>query len=89
MKNKFRIFILSTIMTLLMVGCDCVNMANYVAKSSYQHLLNNFNILASRHKNLKSKYIKIQEKNNLLTEENKNLKSTIKKYKNGFESMYK
>ncbi|MDQ7067296.1 MAG: hypothetical protein Q9M40_04525 [Sulfurimonas sp.] len=54
-------------------------MANHVARSAYQSLQNNFNILANRHKNLKIEYKKIQDKNNLLSKENEELKSTIEK----------
>ena len=73
MKNLLILF-LSLIILFLILSCDDKAKVKYVAQSSYDKLA--------------TKYNNLKVQNQKLNRENEMLKHDLKKYKNGFKSMY-
>ena len=65
----------------ILSSCDSKEVAKSVAKSEYVALEKKFERLKLEHQ-------KSQKRNKVLESENELLKGKLKKYKNGFKSMY-
>ena len=65
----------------ILSSCDSKEVAKTVAKSEYIELEKKF-------EKLENAYKQSQKRNKILESENELLKGRLKKYKNGFKSMY-
>ena len=77
--KKNMLFIL--ILLLLVSACDNKEKVKYIAQSAYDELKSKYEKSVQENDRLKSKNIQLHNENELLTHD-------LKKYKNGFKSMY-
>jgi len=80
MKNLLIVF-LSLSIIFILLSCDDKTKVKYIAKSSYDNL-------TSKYENIKRENQQLKRQNQKLKSQNETLKHDLKKYKNGFKSMY-
>ena len=71
-----------------LTSCDSKEVVKSVAKSEYIALENRFNKMQEDYNEEKLKNRELDKKNRVLQSENELLSGKLKKYKNGFKSMY-